>query len=214
MAALLLQSCSRFFCTTASSVCHSSHDPLSFPAVHRSSRCPPMSSKAPRALPGPEVSLLPTLSSLPVMPWHPDCDPSGVPEALGQDLVSKYPFPDPILLPWFLSPACWCLLLAQGSLCSSWAPPSSCLPPLLLRSPHTCSSVLLASQTVPSFPPQKHFSLTSVSLASSLPTLSCPHLSLQPQSQGLFAHLLPLTPWASGCSHPSCPWSSTQLRLW
>ena len=114
---------------------HSLHYPPSSLGVHHSSHCPPMSSKAPRALPGPEVSLLPTLSSLPVMPWHPDCDPSGVPEALGQDLVSKYPFPDPIFLPWFLSPACWCLLLAQGPLCSSWAPPSSYLLPCSLDLP-------------------------------------------------------------------------------
>ena len=43
--------------------------------------------------------------------------------------------------------------------------------PLLLRSPHTCSSVLLPSQTVPSFPPQKCFSLTCVWLP---PFLLCP----------------------------------------
>lgn len=153
-----------------------------------------MSSKARWALPGPEVSLLPTLSSPLVMPWHPDCDPSEVPEALRQDSVSKYPFSDPIFLPWFLSPACWCLLLTQGPLCSSLAPPSSCLPPLLLRSPHTCSSVLLPSQTISSFPPQEHFSLTSVSLASSLPTLSCPHLFPPPSEPGTLCPSPPTHP--------------------
>ena len=181
-------------------LCHSLH-------------CPAVSSRASCAARNWGL-LLPTLSSVPVIPSQPKCGPPEGPGRLGvgvsqssgvlsEALISPSLLLGHILLPALSHHQAWPHLRACSLLRYSSSSPLR----QSLNLAYACSSLPLQSQTIPSIPPKKHLSFDFYS-STFLPSDSLLRRTFPQASEPgpLLLTACRSVPWAWGSSHPSCSW--------